>query len=299
MTAAAITRGGQRKPAARKRAAPRRKGPSRLGKLLAAMPFSARAVEHAITWAIVAIAGTGVVAIVLMLGLPARLASATGEAIGRAGLAVQHIEITGIDRMDRMDVYAVALEQKSMAMPLVDLDAVRQRLLAYGWVADARVSRRLPDTLVVDIVERKPFAVWQHARQLTLVDANGVVLEPVKLDAMPDLPLVIGPDANVQATALTALMKNAPQLHPVVDSATWVGGRRWDLHFQSGETLMLPSGEVRAAAALREFARLDGQHRLLGQRVQHFDMRNDGRMFILPGEKRSTAPAAPATALST
>jgi cell division protein FtsQ len=29
-------------------------------------------------------------------------------------------------------------------------------------VQDARVSRRLPDTLVVDIVERTPSAVWQH-----------------------------------------------------------------------------------------------------------------------------------------
>src|SRR3546814_7790920 len=44
---------------------------------------------------------------------------------------------------------------------------------------DARVSRRLPDTLVVDIVERTPAAIWQHNGRLSLIDKKGVVLEPV------------------------------------------------------------------------------------------------------------------------
>ena len=34
----------------------------------------------------------------------------------------------------------------------------------FGWVKDARVSRRLPDTLVIDIVERTPAALWQNQR---------------------------------------------------------------------------------------------------------------------------------------
>ena len=40
----------------------------------------------------------------------------------------------------------------------------------------------------------------------------------------------------------------------MIAGATWVGGRRWDLHFQGGETLSLPEGEAaarRALAALR------------------------------------------------
>src|SRR5687767_15916406 len=75
------------------------------------------------------------------------------------------------------------------AQPLVDVAAIRQRLLQFGWVRDARVSRRLPDTLVVDIVERRPAAIWQHNQRLALIDMDGVVLEAVRLDSMPDLPL--------------------------------------------------------------------------------------------------------------
>src|SRR3546814_1735223 len=112
-----------------------------------------------------------------------------------------------------------------------------------GWVEDARVSRRLPDTLIIDIVERKPAAVWQNKGKLALIDVNGKVLQPVNVSAMPDLPLVVGPNANQQTAELNALMEAAPALKPMLAGATWVGNRRWDLRFQTGETLSLPEGK--------------------------------------------------------
>ena len=158
--------------------------------------------------------------------------------------------------------------------------------MQYGWIKDARVSRRLPDTLVIDIVERKPAAVWQHGGQLSLIDDGGIVLEPVALNAMPDLPLVIGPDANVQATALTELMAKAPRLKPMLAGATWVGGRRWDLKFQSGETLALPEGDRDASRALIKFTEMDTADRLLGRGFVRFDMRDPAKMFVRVGNNK-------------
>ena len=89
---------------------------------------------------------------------------------------------------------------------------IRERLLGFGWVKDARVSRRLPDTLVIDIVERKPAALWQNQGRLALIDAEGVVLDRVPVDKMPDLPLLIGPGANGQAEELDRLMAEVPTL---------------------------------------------------------------------------------------
>ena len=94
-------------------------------------------------------------------------------------------------------------------MPLVNLAATRARLMRFGWIREARVSRRLPDTLVIDILERQPVAIWQNNQQLSLIDADGVVLEPVRIDHMPNLPLVIGPDANRHMAGLGALLQAA------------------------------------------------------------------------------------------
>jgi cell division protein FtsQ len=83
-----------------------------------------------------------------------------------------------------------------------------------------------------------------------LIDAEGVVLDKVPVDKMPDLPLLIGPGANSQARALDALLGKAPTLKPQLVSATWVGQRRWDLNFQTGETVALARRRGARATAL-------------------------------------------------
>ena len=284
MTAAATIKRGKRPVVKRK--ASGKKPPSIVSRTIDMIPISPATWQRMATATILMTAGGAMIAIAVMLGIPNYIGGQMAEAVGRAGFAVKRVEVTGIDRMERLTVYAVALDQNSRAMPLVDLTKVRSQLLQYNWIKDARVSRRLPDTLVVDIVERKPAAVWQHGGRLSLIDDSGLVLEPVALNAMPDLPLVIGPDANMQATALTELVAHAPRLKPMLAGATWVGGRRWDLKFQSGEVLALPEGDKPSAAALNKFAAMDGVDRLLGRGFVRFDMRDPAKMFVRVGKNK-------------
>ena len=229
------------------------------------------------------------VVVLIALEIPSKIGSEAGEAVGRAGFTVKRVDVQGIHRMNGMPVYQIAFDQKSMAMPLVDVSAIRERLLKFGWVKDARVSRRLPDTLVIDIVEREPAALWQDKQKLSLIDSEGVVLDRVPVDKMPDLPLLIGPGANAQARELNALLAGVPTLKPQLASATWVGQRRWDLNFQSGETVALPEGDRAASGALARFAKMDRSSGLLGRGILRFDLRIPGKMIVrlprAPGEQ--------------
>jgi len=262
-----------RKPAKRKQ-----QKSSMIDRLMAHVPLSQETLQRIATWSILGLAGAAALGVASWLGVPGMVGTAVAEQVGNAGFRVEKIEVRGVKRMDAMTVYAVALDQKSRAMPLVDLNGVRDKLLQYGWVQDAHVSRRLPDTLLVRIVERSPAAVWQDQGQLSLIDRDGVYLEPVSATAMPDLPLVIGPGADRQEPAYQQLMTAAPALKPRVRAAIWVGNRRWDLLFQTGETLSLPEGDVDAAAALRKFAEMDGTRSLLGKGWVKFDMRDPARL---------------------
>ena len=270
----------------------RRKAPA--PGMLDSLPFPAETIRRVSWWILLGMILAVALAIGAAMGVPAIIGNATGEALGEAGFAVKRVEIKGLNRMQRLPVYAVALDQNSMAMPLVDLDGTRARLLRFGWVKEARVSRRLPDTLVVDIVERRPAAIWQHNQQLMLIDREGVLLEPVKLDAMPDLPLVIGPAANRHAAELGRLVDATPELKPMLAGASWVGGRRWDLRFQSGEQLALPEGEAAAKKALVHFARMDRAAQLLGRGLVRFDMRIPGKLIVrVSREPGSIVPDLP------
>jgi cell division protein FtsQ len=222
--------------------------------------------------------------------------------MGRAGFTVSGYQIVGLNHMQRSQIDEIVDDELRRAseeadgakapQPLVDVARIRERLLAFGWVKDARVSRRLPDTLVVDIVERTPAALWQDSGRLALIDAHGVVLDRVPIDKMPDLPLLIGPGANGQARQLDRLLAGLPTLEPQLASATWVGGRRWDLKFQSGETVALPEGETAAHTALEKFAKADRSSGLLGRGILWFDLRKPGQMTVrLPHKPGEPAPA--------
>jgi cell division protein FtsQ len=248
---------------------------------------------------------TGAAAIAL--DLPAKAALSAGEAVGSAGFRVDGYQIVGLKHMDRKLVDSVVIDElrraaapeglSKPAQPLVDVSRIRERLLAFGWVKDARVSRRLPDTLVIDIVERTPSALWQDKQQLALIDNEGVVLDRVPVDRMPDLPLVIGPGANTRAGRLKTILSTVPALQGQLASATWVSGRRWDLSFQSGETVALPESDTAAKEALARFAKMDRSAGLLGRGLVRFDLRLPGKMIVRlprsPGEPIMPAPAGP------
>jgi cell division protein FtsQ len=244
------------------------------------------------------------VVVVIALDIPSKAATSAGAAIGRAGFTVGGYQIVGLNRMNRGQVDAVIVDElrqasergggSKPAQPLVDVADIRDRLLRFGWVKDARVSRRLPDTLVIDIVERQPEALWQDKQRLALIDGEGVVLDRVRVDQMPDLPLLIGAGANARARELDRLMESVPTLKPQLASATWIGQRRWDLAFQTGETVALPEGEGAARHALTRFAKVDRSSGLLGRGLVRFDLRVPGKMIVrlprAPGE--AIAPEA-------
>ena len=293
MTAARIAK-GRSAPASRGRSSKAR-GASRKVKrpgLLEQAGIAPETVRRVGWWIALGLVAAIAIATIVALRVPQRIGAAVGQTVGDAGFAVRRYEIRGVNRMDRQRIDAVVSNELRRAMPLVDLAAIRERLLVFGWVADARVSRRLPDTLVIDIVERTPAAIWQNEQRLMLIDSSGVVLEHVRLDAMPDLPLLIGPAANLQTASLNRLLEAAGHLRPQLAGATWVGGRRWDLRFQTGEVLALPEGEQPALRALSDFARRDQQAQMLGRGFVRFDMRIPGRMIVrVSREPGSAVPA--------
>jgi cell division protein FtsQ len=301
MSARAIRGGGTRAPSRAKsgggrRSVSTRRKPQQEGMFegLGLEPGTAR---RLLRWSFLALIIVTLTATVFAFRLPQLAGLAIGEGIGKLGFTLRHVETRGNHRVSTQAIYDIAFNQQSSAMPLVDLDGTRARLLQLPWIREARVSRRLPDTIVVEVIERVPAAIWQNGGAFVLIDAEGVPLEPVRLEAMPDLPRLIGPDANRRYAALSTLLEAAPRLRPMITDATWIGQRRWDLHFQGGETLSLPEGDAEARRALERFAQLDQRDSLLGRGFARIDMRDPRRAFVRisrePGARVPEAPPSP------
>ncbi|MBU6165169.1 MAG: FtsQ-type POTRA domain-containing protein [Alphaproteobacteria bacterium] len=230
----------------------------------------------------------------ILAGVPQRAWTSFVQWTAARGWEVRHVELTGAREQNRLAIYNAVLNGPSNAMLATDLAAVRRRLRALPWIADASVQRRLPDTLVIAVTERRPVALWQLNRQLVgAIDISGRVLARTRLERWNDLPILIGPQANAHVREALELIAATP-LGRDMFATTLVGGRRWDVHFKTGEVLALPDQPGRARSALANFARLDarGPDRLLGGRFTRFDMRLPGRMIVAGPAVAETLAAA-------
>ncbi len=80
-------------------------------------------------------------------------------------------------------------------LSLVDLNLplIEKRLLQNPWVAEARLTKRFPQTLAISLNYRQPRALIQgRGGKLRYVDSGGEVFGEVSLKAQPDLPVLFG-----------------------------------------------------------------------------------------------------------
>lgn len=259
---------------------------------IAWLPFSEEQLHRILLVAILGAAAAMAWTIASLAGVPTMAGYQMASAAADAGFAVRRVDVRGVKNLNELKVYERVLAERNQAMPLVDIEALRNELIQISWVKDARVSRQLPDTLVVDIVEREPHAVLRKADQLVLIDSTGHELEPVSAKQAKGKLIVAGRGAGKEMVALSDLLEAAPALKPQVGEAEWVGNRRWNVTFRTGQVLALPEGDQQAAAALVSFARLDGTNRLLGGQVAAFDMRAPDRIYLrIPGRAQEEAKA--------
>lgn len=212
-------------------------------------------------------------------GLPEIARTELAKSAGRAGFEVDRVRVTGVERLNKQAVFERVLGEQDRPMPLVEVEEIRERLLELSWVADARVSRQLPDLLRIDIVEREPHAVVQKPDRLILVDATGHELEPISREEAKGMLMISGPGAQKQVAQLGRLLDAAPALKPQIAGAEWVGNRRWNLRFKTDQLLALPEGD-KGPAALVKFAEMDGRNRLIGGKAVAIDMRVPDRAYL-------------------
>jgi cell division protein FtsQ len=196
----------------------------------------------------------------------------------KGGFRVQQVEVIGRQQTDPKALLAAAGLKRGDPILAFSPEAVRERIESLPWVATAAVVRRLPDTVAITIVERKPIALWQHNEKISLIDAAGANLGPVAIESAPALPLVVGGDAPTHAAELLDLLGVHPDLAKRVQASSWIGSRRWDLKLDNGVVISLP--ETGVADALQQLADAEASSRVLERDVAAIDLRLAGKMIV-------------------
>jgi cell division protein FtsQ len=195
-----------------------------------------------------------------------------------SGFRIENVEVVGREQTDPKALLAAAGLKRGDPILAFSPEAARRRIEALSWVASAAVERRLPDTVAITILERKPIALWQHNDKFALIDAKGDNLGPVANESASTLPLIVGGDAPSHASALLSMLATHPDLAKRVQASNWIGSRRWDLKMDNGVEVKLPEDGV--AEALQQLADAEASSRILERDVAIIDLRLAGKMIV-------------------
>ena len=295
----AVVRGGRRQSSnqpAKRAAAPRngsrgrapRNAPAVPGKVAAIgrLDLSPRAVVISI------LAGVAVLGGVLATGGRAERISASlgqgmdGLTVGM-GLKLEKVFVEGESAEASAAIQRAVQLRQDQPMTSIDLNAVRERVEAVGWVKSAKVVRLLPNTLIVHVVEHDRMAVWQSGGRNMVIDRHGQVIRGADAGRYPNLPLVVGKGAEQAASEVLPLIAQRPRLASRVEALVRVDERRWDLRLKDGSLIQLPATDQ--DAALIQLDALDQRERLLELGFARIDLRTPDEVAVRPSSGEDKA----------
>lgn len=195
-----------------------------------------------------------------------------------AGFRITSVVINGRKQLSQDEILAIGGVSGRSSLLFLDADDVRDKLKANPWIADATVLKLYPGQLLIEITERKAFALWQEAGRLSVIADDGALLEPYVSRRFLSLPLVVGKGAETQARDFLALLARYPQVNSVTKAAIYVGERRWNLRLKDGLDVRLPEQDV--GNALAALSKLDKDDRLFSKDIVAIDMRLPDRLVV-------------------
>jgi cell division protein FtsQ len=205
------------------------------------------------------------------------------------GFPISAVSIAGQNGLTDSEVLEASDIGPNKSLAFLDVAAVRDRLRAVPLVEDASVRKLYPDRIAIELVERQPYALWQQDGQVSVVAADGIVIDTMRDGRFAALPFVVGEGANTRLPDYLALLARAGDLKAKIRAGILVGGRRWSLSTTSGVEVMLP--ENNPEAALAALASLERDTRILEKDVISLDLRLADRVVARLSEEAAAQRA--------
>ncbi|MGE0638703.1 MAG: cell division protein FtsQ/DivIB [Thermoanaerobaculia bacterium] len=176
----------------------------------------------------------------------------------------------------------------------LELPDVRARIAEHPWVDRVTVEKRLPNRIVLDVVERSPAALFHDGATLSYLDGKGRVIAPYDPEHGPGDLLLISKASRfetdpAEAFALSHELEVAgpPELFQSLSEIELLGGGDFRIH-----TSLWPFPLLVRAGTLA--ARLESVRTLLPELERRYggvafiDLRFDRRIVFQPAPRERT-----------
>ena len=197
------------------------------------------------------------------------------------GFVVERVDVMGEGRLREQDVRKALGVYEGDYLFGVDMDGAKRRVESLSWVDRAVVRRLWPDRIVVQIIERQPYALWQSQGQVQVVDVKGELITDADPMRYTDLKLFVGRSAKDHISDVESEFSEFPLILNRITSFVHVSDTRWDLILNDGAMrVKLPNQPL--GTLLPQLEALQLQEQIFDREISVIDMRLPDRLTLTP-----------------
>jgi len=200
------------------------------------------------------------------------------EIAGELGCSLETVVIKGNKHIDTSIIVSSLNADVGTPLFSLSLEKIHNKLKNIAWVKDVSLQRKLPNTIIIQVLEREPIAIWQNKQKLSLIDSDGNIILTDGIGDFVGLMHVVGEDANIHAVSLIEDLKQEPNIYSNIVSAVRYGERRWNLILKQNITVKMPERDF--ITALKYLAKLNNKGKLFDNNYKIIDLRDSEKYYI-------------------
>lgn len=199
--------------------------------------------------------------------------------------SIKRIAFTGNKHLTDEELRALACVRLNGSLVSLSATEVSRQLLKSPWVRSVSLRREFPDMVSIAIKEAEPFALLDTGGHLFLIDENGKLLEELRDDSVPFLPVIAADpfkekEGFSEALNLVRLM-NAKGFSSERDSLEIIAHKAHDLSVRVDETVV-KMGIGGYEEKIERLIQLDEKIKKMGISVDYIDLRFAGKAIVKP-----------------
>ena len=194
------------------------------------------------------------------------------------GFIIKNIEIKGANRLNKKYILKIINAYKHVNIFSLNLEKIHQDIKKITWIKEGSVKIVYPDTIKIFLTEKEPIAILQNKDKNNLITKDGEIIFEKNINNLKySLPIIIGKNANQNVYSILEILKINKDVADNIWSLTFVNERRWDIHFNQGLTIRLPSKNVQQAWV--KFVSLHENFNILNLGLTEIDLRNSNQIL--------------------
>jgi cell division protein FtsQ len=195
------------------------------------------------------------------------------------GFSISKINVISEGRISEDDIRKTLDFKNGDYLFNVEINETQKKIEALPWVKRVLVRRLWPDQVVIQIVERQPFALWQYEGRVKVIDVLGEVIEGASVNENSNLNLFVGKDAAINAASINKIILDFPSIADRVDSFVYVSEKRWDIVMNGGNTrVLLSHHDLKDSLSMLE--ELHSERNILNLKIGIIDLRLKDRLSL-------------------